>query len=340
MTSNLGICTAVSAYSEWNGSAIPPDCWDEYPRLINRGVSQATYILWPENPDELRDIERLANDAGDEGTGFDELTLRLATPFGERPATPRNFIAQHRAKLLGVRAQSRFKNRRAYLHSEPNLELAIRDADGNVTGWLMTPEEFLAWYKETLVLFRAEFPDFEVISPPVAGYDGQAWYWWDKALRECCALSDLAGVNLYPSTVAELDLGKVSGKDDLAGWSLPWWQGQVGGKKIWVCELGCRTGTPAATRDALLPMLWRQMRDCPDVVGSGWFVQWSKGQEHRQHWWTVEQKDELLAVIAEAPGTAPTTPTTPTPGDTTPPFPPALPVGGKAVYRITVERVE
>ncbi|MHB1133000.1 MAG: hypothetical protein ACYC4L_11485 [Chloroflexota bacterium] len=307
----LGAYLAVSAWPEWNGSSIPPDCWAEYPRLINRGVSQATYILWPGNAYQDRDLERLHGDAGAIGTGFQVLVLRLGTPKGEHPGTPAAFIAKHKLKVMHAKAQG-YRQILVLRFNEPNAELVIENSDGTFTV-VMTPTEYDVWDAEVVRLWKVDpdLADILLIGPPIAGYNeisnhpGSSWLWWDSCIRAANARSDLGGVNLYPARLAEMGLGKRPTDSGVPGYSLPWWQGQMPGKQLWVCELGCRTGTPALTRDALLPELWRQVKACADVAGSGWFAQWAKGPEHTQHWWTSAQKDEFLAVIAEVPSTSP-----------------------------------
>lgn len=315
MVNNLGIYIAVSAWSSWNGSAIPPDSWQEYPRMIQRGVTQATYILWPDNPFQDRDLERLRSDAGAVGVGFSELVLRLGTPKGTHPGTPAEFIARFKPKIMHAKAQG-FRKLYVLRFNEPNGELVIENPDGTL-GLVMTPAQYDVWDTECVRLWKADpdLADIPLIGPPIGGYNeipnhpGSSWLWWDQAIRAANARSDLGGVNLYPATLAELGLGKNPTDPGVPGWSLPWWQGQMPGKPLFVSEMGCRTGTAASVRDAVLPELWRQVKNCADVQGSSWFVQWTESMEHSQHWWTSSQKDAFLAIIAEAPNTAPTIPT-------------------------------
>lgn len=345
MVNNLAVYLAVDAWSEFNGSTIPADCWQQYPRLITRGVTQATYILWPDNPVQDRDLERLHNDVG-----FDILVLRLGTPKGTHPGAPADFIAKHKPKIMHAKAQG---YRRIYLlrFSEPNAELVIENADGTFT-LVMTPAEYDVWDTEVVRLLDddPDLADIPLIGPPIGGYNdipnhpGSSWVWWDQAIRAANIRSDLGGVNLYPATLAEIGVGLKPTDPNVPGYSLPWWQGQMPGKPLYVCEMGCRTGTPPVTRDTLLPILFRQIKNCADVVGSAWFVQWTAGQEHMQHWWTDEQIGDFLAVIAEPMGTEQPAPQ-PIPLPVPPPtiagdykFTLTMPDGTQQVYGLKVEK--
>lgn len=345
---NLGVYLAVSAWSEWNGSAIPPDCWQEYPRLIQRGVTQATYILWPDNAFQDRDLERLHNDAGASGNGFDTLVLRLGTPKGTHPGAPADFIAKHKPKIMHAKAQG-YRKLYVLRFNEPNGELVIENPDGTF-GLVMTPAQYDVWDTEVVRLWKADpdLADLPLIGPPIGGYNdipnhpGSSWLWWDSCIRAANARSDVGGVNLYPATLVQIGAGMKPTDANVPAYSLPWWQGQMPAKPLFVCELGCRTGTPPVTRDTLLLTLFRQIKNCPDVIGSAWFVQWTKGQEHREHWWTGSQIDDFLAVIAEAPETKPPVIVPPTPpptiaGDYR--FTLTMPDGTQQVYGLKVEKV-
>jgi hypothetical protein len=318
---NLAVYTTTSAWAHWGGSHMRPEDWAQYPGCILSGIRGAVYGLWPEKPGEQyqdRDLERLRHDAGQLGIGFDTLVLRLGHDNGSPLPSPAEHIGRYRAKINHARKQG-FYRLCAFLVNEPNLEVP------------MTPADFVGWYEEALRLFHAEFPDVGVISPAVAPYSGNDWEWWDRALRQCCAMSDFGGIHLYPTNEGELT----------GAWSLPWWQGQIPDKPLYVCEMGARTGTPANVRAALLPKLWAQVRDCPQVHFAAWFVQYSEDGpdgQHAQHYYTPGL---LAQYVNTALGTAPVVPpVVPEPPVVPPVEPPTIPVGGRMRFMVTVERIE
>src|SRR5512146_481987 len=273
---DLGLYLAVDSWANWEGSHIPKDRWAQYPYLINQWLEPGVYILWPDRQTQFEDLRRLRHDAGLDGLGFDNLIMRLGWEYGKPFSEPTDFLKHFQAQLLYAQTQG-YKRLFVVLANEPNNELK----------GVWSPSQFLAWYKAVLVAWRADaqLKAIPVIAPAIAGYNDNSWAWWDGALRECCALSDLANVHLYPTNEAELQ----------GGWSLPWWQGQVGPeKRIVICEAGCRTGTPQATRDALLPKLYRQVKACAQVDYAAAFVQWTQGQEHAEHWLTPAHYYALL----------------------------------------------
>lgn len=314
-TALLGLYLAVCAWAKFSGSHIPVERWGQLPYLINSGIRSAAYILWPHSAYQSEDLRRLRQDAGQLGLGFDTLLLRFGWERGVRPPPAADFIALFKEKVLYAKSLG-YKRLMVLFANEPNLELDS----------VMTPAVFLAWYQDMVQLWRAD-PDLSlipIVSPNLAGYAPNSWAWWDGGLRDCCTLSDYAGLSIYPSNEAELQ----------GGWSLPWWQGQVGDKPIVIVEMGARTDTPAATRAALLPKLYAQAKACPQVACALAFVQWTEGAEHAEHWLTAGDYraliDANLGTVAP-PVLPPVIPPT---------EPPAIPIGGRAVYRVTVERIE
>ncbi len=304
--SNLAVYAAVSAWADFGGSHIPsgptelepdaPDCWADYPLLIKAGVRSALYILWPESAHQNRDLERLRRDAGRQGIGFDNLVLRLGWEIHKRPVAAKDFIGLYREKIIHATRQG-YVRLAVVPFNEPNVELVMFRPDGSVADTIMDPASFKRWYAAVVDAWKAdpELGDIPLISPAVAGYAPNSWEWWNEALRDCCAISDFGGVHLYPSTDAERE----------GPWSLSWWLGQIPDKRLYLLEMGARTGTPGEARAALLPRLWRQVRDCERVDFAAAFCQWSKGREHREHWLTPPLLAQYIAVAGEAPSTAP-----------------------------------
>lgn len=319
----LGLYLAISAWAKWGGSHIPYERWAQYPFLITNGVRAAAYILWPHSPYQHEDLRRLRQDAGQLGLGFEVLLLRLGWERGTPLPEPAEFLAIFRAKLLYAKRLG-YTRLLVLIANEPNLELAD----------LMTPAQFGPWYKALVELWRKD-PDLKeipLVSPTCAGYAANSWAWWDGALRECCALSDYAGLAIYPTSEAEMGLHKKPTDPDVPAWSLPWWLGQIGEKQAVIVEMGCRTGTAAAVRSALLPKLYAQVKASAGVAYAFAFAQWTDGEEHAEHWLSPLH---LRALVDANLGVAPVAP------PSVPTQPPPLPGGPwpEGVYEVTVRRV-
>lgn len=300
--SNLGAYLAVDAWPQYEGSHMQREHWAEYPMLIRGGVKGAVYILWPGSDAQHRDLERLRHDAGQAGLGFDTLVLRLGWPRFERFPEPAEFVQTFRAKIAHAQAQG-FPQLWVMLANEPNIELVEHNPDGTVKRTITSARDFLAWYRGVVAVWQAD-PDLRhipLVPPAVSAYAPNDWEWWDQALREIAAMSTVGNVHLYPTNEAELT----------GAWSLPWWKGQMPGKRLFITEMGCRTGTPAATRNQLLPQLWRQVRHDPEVGFAAWFAQWTAGREHAEHWWTPAQMAAYLAVAVEQSAPPPVAQPTP-----------------------------
>lgn len=309
--SNVGISAGAYAWAVFAGSHVPDADWAKLQLLASQGVRSVKYLLYEGSPTtQNEDIRRLRQECG-----YTEIVLRLMHQQGTLP-DPAQHAERYRARIqhaldVGLRVVVQPAN-------EPNLEFAD-----------VSPVAFTSWFVSVVNKLRTTFPNVEITSPPFAPHAPNTWQWWDGT-RACVDVSDSVGVHVY-----------WRGLEDEAGpYSLPWWRGQAPDRPLRVLECGCPTGTGAATRASLLPRLYAQLAGEQAVKGFYPFILSAEDvAQHGEHFLT---EANLLTLAQLAAGVTPALPE-PLPPVVPPivsPDEPSLPVGGKAVYRVTVERVE
>jgi len=222
------------------------------------------------------------------GLGYRQLNVRAMHGRG-RPPDP---VAQVEgsawlidlALKLGFRVGVTWAN-------EPNLEFDC------------TPAEYTSWYLAAAKEHRRRWgARVSLDNPAIAGYAPNSWEWWDGT-RPCVDASDRQAHHIYPKEKGEM----VAAADgSLPAWSLPWWLGQHG-KRIVLTEVGCRTGTPADARRALLPEVVAHAVACDRVDEWYLFISEAEGPEQAEH----QYEDWHVDLIASAP--APREPVAPAP---------------------------
>lgn len=308
---NVGISAGAYAWAIFQGSHIPDADWAKLQLLASQGVKSVKYLLYEGSPEtQFEDIRRLRQECG-----YTEIVLRLMHQQGTLP-DPAQHAERYRARIqhaldVGLRVVVQPAN-------EPNLEFAD-----------VSPVAFTSWFLSVVNKLRATLPNVEIVSPPFAPHAPNTWAWWDGT-RACVDVSDSVGVHVY-----------WRGLEDEAGpYSLPWWRGQAPDRPLRVLECGCPTGTSAATRASLLPRLYAQLAGEQAVKGFYPFILSAEDvASHGEHFLT---ESNLLTLAQLAAGMTPALPE-PLPLVVPPvvsPDVPSIPVGGKAVYRVTVERVE
>lgn len=310
---NVGLHAGAWAWAVHEGSHIPEADWGKLKIAAGYGIKSIKYLLYEGSPTtQFEDIRRLRQECG-----FDEIVLRLMHAQGTLPG-PAEHVERYRQRVqyaldMGFRVCIQPAN-------EPNLEFADT-----------SPVAFTSWFVTVANKLRATFANAEITSPPIAPFAPNSWAWWDGT-RACVDVSDSVGVHVY-----------WHGLEDATGpYSLPWWLGQVPGRPIRVLECGCPTGTSAATRASLLPRLYSQLAGEPAVQGFYPFILSAEDvAQHGEHFLT---EANLLTLAQLAAGVAPSLP----PVQPPPVIPPVvspdqpipdIPIGGKAVYRVTVERI-
>ena len=308
---NVGISCGAWSWAIFQGSHIPNGDWDALTVLSTRGVRSVKYLLYEGSPEtQFEDIRRLRQERN-----YSEIVLRLMHPHGQLPETA-GFVAQYERRIqhafdMGFSVVLQPLN-------EPNLE--------NTS---MSWQAIASWFVSVANKLRSRFPRAEIVSPPIAPFAPNTWEAWDS-LRACVDVSDTVGVHVYWRSLADAD----------GAYSLPWWLGQVPGKTVRILECGCPTGTDAQTRAALLPMLYAQLAGEPAVVGFYPFILSAEDLAHSEHFLT---EANLLTLAQLAAGVTPSLP--PVVPPVIPPVVspdqpiPDIPIGGKAVYRVTVERI-
>ena len=313
---NVGLHAGAWAWAVHEGSHIPEADWGKLKIAAGYGIKSIKYLLYEGSPTtQFEDIRRLRQECG-----FDEIVLRLMHAQGTLPG-PAEHVERYRQRVqyaldMGFRVCIQPAN-------EPNLEFADT-----------SPVAFTSWFVTVANKLRATFANAEITSPPIAPFAPNSWAWWDGT-RACVDVSDTVGVHCYARSL-----------DDLSGaYSLPWWLGQAPGKVLRVLECGSPTGTDAATRAALLPRLYAQLAG--EQAVKGWYPFILSAEDVAQHGEHFLTEANLLALAQLAAGVTPVLPpvipiTPPVIPDIPPvitPGVPAIPVGGKATYRVTVERL-
>lgn len=285
LATNVGAHCGAWSWAIFAGSHLPEADEGKLQLLRAAGVTSIKYLLYEGAPEtQYEDLRRLRQELG-----FSEVVLRLM--HGDTLLSPTQVLDLYAERIRHARSVGLCVVLQPL--NEPNLEL--RDT------W--TPTAVADWFNTFAVQARYRWADIEIVSPPVAPYAPNSWEWW-QGLQPADQVADSCGVHVYANTPAQLT----------GDWSLPWWLGQTT-KPLRILECGCQTGTPAATRTAMLPQLYTRLAAEPRVRGFYPFILSSEGSEHAEHWYS----DSVVTLLRQvAQGQTPATPEPPSVPDVPP----------------------